>query len=162
MEIESWVRILIVICCAILWRLGGYKHLIWRRLGIPLLLAAYFAFNSPWWVIFPIGLGYHIPMRLGYGMPDPMGHPPDEGSITGRFVVRLIGEGKTASALVRGLCTCAVAFLGSLIFITNPFLFLYWILAFSVAFLCDFAQAKDIIIEPLIGATIGLIVFFVR
>ena len=66
------IKLIIVLISGLLMWLGGrsWGHKAFRRIGIPLILALYFAIKCKWWLFFPVGATLGILICLGYGEPD--------------------------------------------------------------------------------------------
>ncbi len=62
----TYINLAILLIIYILWLLGGQKKGRIRDIGVPVLLAFYFAIFYKWWLFFAIGATANI-IRLGYG-----------------------------------------------------------------------------------------------
>jgi len=66
-------KILLIIICAGLWRLGGWEKAKWsgyRDMLVPIIIGGYYFFTLKWWVGL-LTIGTFQIIRLGYGSYDP-------------------------------------------------------------------------------------------
>ena len=146
------LKIIFVIACAILFRLGGWDKAKWSGYGdilIPLLIALYF-WN--FWLFLT-----YLTIKLGYGSISPDDDKPS-------FLAKLLNDHKGWKT--RGIWGLLVATIGSLPLLLWARLsvlhYIYYIILNSLinAGLSKL-NAKDIIHEPAAGVCIGSIVFLV-
>jgi len=78
----TWLAIVPGIACAFLWAVGGAGPKLFRRVGVPIVVAISLAFTSPYLLLTVLPLWGVV--SIGYGMPD----STDEGSVLGRFYSR--------------------------------------------------------------------------
>ena len=67
------LKVLVVLICAILWRLGGWDKSKWsgyRDVLIPIILGAFYAITYTWWIGLLVCGATNI-IRMGYGVYNP-------------------------------------------------------------------------------------------
>ena len=150
------VELILVVLCAVLWRLGGSdKFPSWTRdTLIPIIIGLYFGITLVWWVGVITGVSFLI-IRIGYGTPD----ATDDGSSLGQFVYHKLGIKKPW--VVRGLAGLIYGVIGgACVFIYTQQYYL-WLLYASVNFMANALGEKMKwnvnIVEPLAGLAVGLI-----
>ena len=144
---------------ALLFWIGGrsWGNKMFRRIGVPVVLAGYLAIKLKcWWLFLACGAGYGLTIPIGYGEPTPDDPVPS-------FLGRIFKVGW----LIRGVYGVLVAGFGALGLILGAFLWVAWYAVYIAlnfvtgAILCKLKVPANAI-EPLIGAGIGSIVFFVK
>jgi hypothetical protein len=163
------IQLLIIVVCAILWRVGGSVWKMARHL-VPAVLGLYFAiYFGLWWMFLVVG-GLGQIVSIGYGIPD----STDPGSWLGRIITKIVGP-TNAGWVTRGVAGILYALcIGFGPFILSggsagwifPALFfslyaVYVVFNFIVGGLCSYLKVKDFIIEPLIGMAIASLVLFI-
>jgi hypothetical protein len=82
----SWLAVIPGVVCAFLWAIGGASRKMFRRIGVPVVMAISLAFTSLWLLIIILPLWGIV--SIGYGMPD----LTDKGSALGRFYLKFLSE----------------------------------------------------------------------
>ena len=149
--------ILIVALCGLLYWIGGrsWGNKMFRRIGVPVLLALYLAIKCKcWWIFLACGAGYGLTIPIGYGEPD----ESDPGSWLGRIF--------KVGWLIRGVYGSIVASVGAVGLVLGHFqgivaYLAYIALNFAIGAILCYFKAPDWLIEPAVGAGIGSIVFFI-
>ena len=140
-------KIAVILICALLFRLGGWKFKMARRAILPVILAgscAYFLHN--WLVFLTVGTGLQV-IGLGYGEDSPLY------KIYGSWLARGVWGYLVALAVVLG-----IILLKEKVFLWgSP----YIALNFTIGCILSKNNAPDYIIEPAIGAGISSIVLFI-
>lgn len=152
------MRYAFVALIAVLWRLGGWDRSKWsgyRDVLVPVALGAYFAWNMGIWWLFPALAATYQIIRIGYGEPDPVGHPdPDPGSTLGWAFKRW-------TRAVAGVLYAAVG-AAPLFIVTHDWeKYVYYIAVNAVvATVFRLFHNKALWIELAVGAGVGSIVLF--
>jgi hypothetical protein len=140
-----WINLAIMAICGVLWRIGGSGPKPARRIGIPVILALYFAITEQWWLFFIEGAAYGLTIPIGYGAPTP---DDDKPSFLGKifrkgWIIRamygLIVSGTGALPLVIAGDLGLWAYLG------------YLALNFTIGALVVVFKLKDVFAEILVG-----------
>ena len=151
------MAIAVVLISGILWWLGGrnWSNKMFRRIGVPLILALYIAIKCDWrlFILYGSALGLTIP--VGYG--EPSSDDPDPS-----WLGLIFQKGWK----IRGIYGLIVALSSTWLFalgcINLGAYLAYLGLNFAVGGILCALKAPDFIIEPLIGAGIASIVFFLK
>ena len=150
------IKILVIIACAVLFWLGGrsWGNKMFRRIGIPILIALYIGIFCKWWLFFPCGAWLGLTIPIGYGEPTPDDDKPS-------FLGLIFRKGW----LIRGVWGLIVALVSVWLFafgyIHLGLMVAYLALNFCIgASLCAL-KAPDFIIEPLVGASLASLVLLI-
>lgn len=96
----------ILLGCSVFWALGGYKHKIFRSLGVPALIGVLAYMVGVNWILCGISaLAMWGASTIGYGIPD----ENDEGSPLGQWALKLTSDEDFAKIIVRSVCGLAYA-----------------------------------------------------
>lgn len=157
------IKILLIILCGYLWRLGGTHNRAWTRdVIIPIILGAYIGFEYHWAVgLLTIG-SFNI-IRMGYGAYDPEhdDKPSFLGQLThdrdGWWIRGMVG----ALYGISGLIPLSIYWLSYGIFTQRFFIhwFAYILINALIGFIFCRLKAKDVVIEPAIGVGVGTLFF---
>lgn len=151
-----WLKLLILVTIAALWRLGGkYRGRI-RDIPIPLIIALYGAIVYAWWLFPMLWATYQI-IRLGYGNYDP--EYDSEPSLLARITHDRDGWWLRG---IYGLLVGAVGALPLMIYTKQIHSYGAYILINSfVNFFVSRLGLKDLPAELLVGTGVGSIVFLI-
>lgn len=158
------INIFFVLIIAAFWRLGGTNKKGWMRdILVPIILGLWAGLETYNLVIAISTIGTYQIIRIGYGSYDPIND--DKPSFLGCILHDTEGwKARGVAGLLYGLVGAFPLAFNKCLVVGFSGLLGYFTYAFSICVISgilSYNKAKDWVIEPVIGALVGSIVFFI-